>query len=169
MLFRSAVNHKSTVDNLYTQLENRTLDSDPYVEQIEHLRNTALEEITYDEINRLNRLLEHQEFLLKLLTNKDSFIRKRIVEQNLTYLNHRLSHYLEKLGLPHSVNFQSDLTVNINLMGQEFDFDNLSRGERNRLILGLSWSFRDVYESLNSPSNLIFIDEMVEARAKSTR
>lgn len=158
-----AVNHKSTVDNLYTQLENRTLDSDPYVEQIDHLKNTALEEITYDEINRLNRLLEHQEFLLKLLTNKDSFIRKRIVEQNLTYLNHRLGHYLEKLGLPHSVNFQSDLTVNINLMGQEFDFDNLSRGERNRLILGLSWSFRDVYESLNSPSNLIFIDEMVDS------
>lgn len=158
-----AVNHKSTVDNLYTQLETRTLDTDPYVEQIDHLKATALEEISYDEINRLNHLLEHQEFLLKLLTSKDSFIRRRIVEQNLAYLNHRLEHYLEKLGLPHTVNFQSDLTVNIGLMGQEFDFDNLSRGERNRLILGLSWSFRDVFESLNNPINLIFIDEMVDS------
>lgn len=158
-----AVNHKSTLDNLHTQLETRTLDSDPYVEQIEHLKSTALEEISYDEINRLTHLVEHQEFLLKLLTSKDSFIRRRIVEQNLAYLNHRLEHYLEKLGLPHSVQFRSDLSVDISLMGQEFDFDNLSRGERNRLILGLSWSFRDVYESLNSPCNLIFIDEMVDS------
>jgi energy-coupling factor transporter ATP-binding protein EcfA2 len=49
------------------------------------------------------------------------------------------------------------------MLGQEFDFDNLSRGERNRLILGLSWSFRDVFESLNFPCNLLFIDELVDS------
>ena len=158
-----AVNHKSTLETAQDQFERRVLDIDPYVEQIEHLKTTALEEINFDIINSLTKLQEHQEFLLKLLTSKDSFIRKRIIEQNLAYLNHRLAYYLEKLALPHEVKFRSDLEVDITQLGQEFDFDNLSRGERNRLILGLSWAFRDVYESLNRPINLLFIDEMIDS------
>lgn len=158
-----AVNHKSTLETMQDQFERRALELDPYVEQIEHLSTTALEEVNFDAINRYTKLNEHQEFLLKLLTAKDSFVRKRIIEQNLTYLNHRLAHYLEKLALPHTVKFRSDLEVDITQLGQEFDFDNLSRGERNRLILGLSWAFRDVYESLNRPLNLLFIDEMIDS------
>lgn len=158
-----AVNHKSTLETAQDQFERRALDLDPYVEQIEHLKTSALEEINFDTINKLTKLQEHQEFLLKLLTSKDSYIRKRIIEQNLAYLNHRLAYYLEKLALPHEVKFRSDLEVDIIQLGQEFDFDNLSRGERNRLILGLSWAFRDVYESLNKPINLLFIDEMIDS------
>jgi DNA repair exonuclease SbcCD ATPase subunit len=158
-----AVNHKSTLETAQDQYERRSLDLDPYVEQIDHLRTTALEEINFESINSLTKLNEHQEFLLKLLTSKDSFIRKRIIEQNLAYLNHRLAYYLERLALPHEVKFRSDLEVDITQLGQEFDFDNLSRGERNRLILGLSWAFRDVFESLNRPINLLFIDEMIDS------
>jgi DNA repair exonuclease SbcCD ATPase subunit len=106
---------------------------------------------------------EHQEFLLKLLTNKDSFIRKKIIDQNLAYLNNRLTYYLDKVGLPHTVVFQNDLTVEITQLGQDLDFDNLSRGERNRLILGLSWAFRDVWESLYQNINLLFIDELIDS------
>lgn len=158
-----AINHKTTLDNTYHQLETKLLEVDPYAEQIAHLKETALTELNWDRVNELTRLIEHQEFLLKLLTNKDSFIRRKIIEQNLSYLNHRLEYYLEKLALPHEVKFQSDLGVTITQLGQEFDFDNLSRGERNRLILGLSWSFRDVYESLNNPINVLFIDEMIDS------
>ena len=158
-----AVNHKSSLENLKSQLVQRDADTDPYQDQIETLRNKALAEVDWVPINTLNKKLEHQEFLYKLLTNKDSFVRRRIIEQNLSYLNHRLNHYLTLLQLPHEVNFQSDLTVGIKMLGQEFDFDNLSRGERNRLILGLSWSFRDVFESLNFPCNLLFIDELVDS------
>ena len=85
-----------------------------------------------------------------------------IIDQNLGYLNSRLSQYLERMGLPHSVTFMNDLTVEITELGRELDFDNLSRGERTRLILSLSWSFRDVWESLYQPINLLFIDELVD-------
>jgi DNA repair exonuclease SbcCD ATPase subunit len=101
--------------------------------------------------------------LYKLLTNKDSFIRKKIIEQNLAYLNNRLTNYLDKIGLPHSVVFQNDLTVLITQLGQDLDFDNLSRGERNRLILGMSFAFRDVWESLYQNINLMFIDELIDS------
>ena len=158
-----AAAHKNNLENIKKQLETKTQEEDPYQEQIEALKSTALAEVSWDEINRVSKLLEHQEFLLKLLTSKDSFVRKRIIEQNLAYLNHRLGYYLDKLQLPHQVSFRSDLEVDISQLGQSFDFDNLSRGERNRLILALSWSFRDVYESFTEPMNLMFIDELVDS------
>jgi DNA repair exonuclease SbcCD ATPase subunit len=123
----------------------------------------ALSEIDYTVMNELITLRDHQDFLLKLLTSKDSFVRKRIIDQNLSYLNTRLSGYLDTIGLPHTVVFQNDLSVNITELGRELDFDNLSRGERNRLILSLSWAFRDVWESLYQPINLMFIDEVVDS------
>jgi energy-coupling factor transporter ATP-binding protein EcfA2 len=158
-----AIKHQSNLENLKSTLVNKEGEADPYQEQIEALETTALAEISWENMNEYTKLQEHQEFLLKLLTNKDSFVRKRIIEQNLAYLNHRLGYYLDKLQLPHEVEFKSDLEVDITQLGQTFDFDNLSRGERNRLILALSWSFRDVYESFTEPMNLLFIDELVDS------
>jgi DNA repair exonuclease SbcCD ATPase subunit len=163
-----AINHKNTVANLKQQLESKTNDIDPYAEQIQEMETQAVEEINYDTINELANVREHQDFLLKLLTNKDSFIRKRIIDQNLSYLNSRLSQYLDRIGLPHTVKFQNDLTVSIEELGRELDFDNLSRGERNRLILSLSWAFRDVWESLYQPINLLFIDEVIDTGMDSS-
>jgi DNA repair exonuclease SbcCD ATPase subunit len=158
-----AIHHRSAVASLQTQLAGKVAETDPYDEQIDEMKTTALAEIDYTVMNELMRVKEHQEFLLKLLTNKDSFIRKRIIDQNLSYLNARLGYYLDKIGLPHSVKFLNDLSVEIQELGRELDFDNLSRGERNRLILSLSWAFRDVWESLYQPINLLFIDELVDS------
>ena len=158
-----AHNHRSTLSTLESQLQNKQDESDPYAEQIVEMEQTAVQEVNWDTINELTRLQNHQEFLLKLLTNKDSFIRKRIIDQNLAYLNTRLEQYLGAVGLPHTVIFQNDLSVEIQELGRDLDFDNLSRGERNRLILSLSWAFRDVWESLYQPINLLFIDELVDS------
>ena len=158
-----AYNHKTTLDTLSNQLESKLTETNTYIDQIESLKNEGLQEIKWNTINHLNELKEHQEFLLKLLTNKDSFIRKKIIDQNLAYLNTRLKYYLQKLGLPHYVKFLNDMTVEITEHGRDLDFDNLSRGERNRLILGLSFSFRDIFESMNTPINLMFIDELIDS------
>jgi DNA repair exonuclease SbcCD ATPase subunit len=156
------------VDNLIKQLETKAVEADPYSEQIVEMQTQGVEEVSFDVMNELNNLRDHQEFLLKLLTNKDSFIRKRIIDQNLSYLNARLGQYLDRIGLPHTVKFNNDLTVAITELGRDLDFDNLSRGERNRLILSLSWSFRDVWESLYQPINLLFIDELVDSGMDSS-
>ena len=158
-----ALQHKHNLETLKSQLEEKALEENPYVDQIDSLKNTGIQEISFDKMNELTYLQEHQEFLYKLLTSKDSFIRKKIIDQNIMYLNHRLAHYLDKLGLPHDVKFASDLGVEITEYGRDLDFDNLSRGERNRLILGLSWAFRDMYESLNRPMNLMCIDELIDS------
>jgi DNA repair exonuclease SbcCD ATPase subunit len=157
-----ALNHRNTVETLRKDLTTRSADVDPYEEQISDMQGQALQTVTYDALNELTRVQDHQDFLLKLLTSKDSFVRKKIIDQNLSYLNARLTHYLDRIGLPHTVKFQNDLTVSIEELGRELDFDNLSRGERNRLILSMSWAFRDVWESLYSPINLLFIDELID-------
>jgi DNA repair exonuclease SbcCD ATPase subunit len=158
-----ALGHKNNLDGLEKSLTAKIDEQNPYEEQIEELNNTAIQEINWEEVNTLTKLKDHQEFLHKLLTNKDSFIRKKIIDQNLSYLNKRLSYYIDKLGLPHRVVFQNDLSVEITQLGQDLDFDNLSRGERNRLILSMSFAFRDVWEGLYQSINLLFIDELVDA------
>ena len=158
-----AYEHKQNLENLQRDLEAEHNAENPHIEQIETLKDKNIEEIEYSYMNSLTKLKEHQEFLYRLLTSKDSFIRKKIIDQNLMYLNQRLNHYLELLSLPHEVIFQSDLSVSITELGRELDFDNLSRGERNRLILGLSWAFRDIFESTSTPINLLFIDELIDS------
>jgi len=158
-----AYNHKGSLKDLKRQLEQTEKKEDVYAEQIEEMQSKAIQKIDYEKANELEDLHRHQEFLYKLLTAKDSFIRTRIIEQNLTYLNQRLAYFLGKVKLPHTVTFQSDLSVRIEELGRELDFDNLSRGERNRLILSLSWAFRDVWESLYQQINLLFIDELIDA------
>ena len=160
---REAYDHRNNLESLRTNLNNKEQENDPYQSQIDELATTAMQEIDWTPVNDLTNYKDHQEFLLKLLTNKDSFIRKKIIDQNLTYLNNRLTYYLDKLGLPHQVIFQNDLNVEITQLGQDLDFDNLSRGERNRLILGMSFAFRDVWESLYQNVNLLFIDELIDS------
>jgi len=157
-----AVKHSSQIANTLVSIENKAAEVDPYDEQISEMESQALQEIDFDNINRLTKTLEHQKFLLDLLSSKDSFVRKKIIDQNLSYLNSRLTHYLDKIGLPHQVVFQNDLQVEITELGREMDFYNLSRGEMNRVILALSWAFRDVWESLYSPINVLFIDELLD-------
>jgi len=158
-----ALEHRSIVDQLANTLEQKHNESDPYVDQINDMETNAVMEITWDSINRLTQMQEHQEFLLKMLVSKDSFVRKKIIDQNLAYLNSRLGAYLSAIGLPHEVKFINDLSVEITELGRDLDFDNLSRGERNRLILSLSWAFRDVWENLYQHINLLFIDELIDS------
>ena len=158
-----AIEHRSTVANLLKQIENKVAEVDPYNEQVVEMESKALQDIDFNKINELSKYGDHLKFLLDLLTSKDSFVRKKIIDQNLSYLNSRLTHYLDKMGLPHTVVFKNDLSVEITELGRELDFDNLSRGERNRLILGLSFAFRDVWENLYYPINTLFIDELIDS------
>jgi DNA repair exonuclease SbcCD ATPase subunit len=157
-----AYNHRIILQKLKESMKEKMNQKNPYEEQIKSLEETGIQEIDFTTLNNLTYRKNHQELLLKLLMNKDSFIRKKIMDQSLNYLNSRLKYYTESLQLPHQVKFLNDLSVEINELGVDFDFDNLSRGEKTRLILALSWAFRDVYESMNDNINIMFIDELID-------
>ena len=95
--------------------------------------------------------------------NKDSFIRRKIIEQNLNYLNARLKQYLKDINILHTITFNSDMSIDISKQGENFDFANLSQGEKTAVVLALDFSFRDLYELINSPTNLLMIDELIDS------
>ena len=141
------------------KLKNNT--TDPYINQIESLKS-SIYEISYTELDRLKKLIEHQEFLVKVLTDKNSFVRKKLIEQNTAYLNTQLKKYLDASGSQFNVQFNPDLSVSIESFGIEYDFEQLSRGEKNRVMVPLNLAFRDVYESLYGNINLLIVDELLD-------
>lgn len=153
---------KQTTEALATELERLKGEVNPHTDQIATLEAT-LEEVDHKPLEEARNLLKHQDFLIKLLMNKDSFVRKKIIDQNLANLNSRLVHYCSLLARDMSVRFTNDLSIEITRSGKDYDFDQLSRGESNRLIMALSWAFRDVWENLNFSMNVMFVDELLDS------
>jgi len=134
----------------------------PYLAPLNELLDIKLEPIDMDAINKLTNLITHQNYLVKLLTKKDSFIRKTLLTKNLVFLNQRLKEYLLALGLPHKVEFTHEMTANISQFGRELDFGNLSSGQKARVNLALSFSFRDVLQKSHDSINVCMLDEVLD-------
>ena len=149
-------------NSLVSSLEREQSSQNPFFEQIETLKTNSIQHVDYDEYNKLVKLADHQDYLTKLLMNKDSFVRRRIIEQNISFLNSRLQYWIEKSGSQHTVEFLNDLSVDIELNGQSYDFKQLSRGERTRVIIALNLAFRDTYESLYQSINVLLVDELLD-------
>lgn len=141
------------------ELEN---GENPFVEPLQELEAIELEPIDYTEVNRLTQLLEHQKFLMKLLTKRDSFVRKALLNKNLPYLNGKLQENLLALGLSHKVEFTHELTAKITQFGRELDFGNLSNGQQARVNIALSFAFRDVLQAMHTPINICLLDEVLD-------
>jgi len=147
------------IENKITELESA---ENPHQSAWAELATIEIEAINMDNINRLDKLLTHQNYLQKLLTKKDSFIRKNLLSKNLIFLNQRLKGYLTDLGLPHRVEFTQEMTAKISQFGRELDFGNLSSGQKARVNLALSFSFRDVLQRSLDSVNVCMLDEVLD-------
>lgn len=74
----------------------------------------------------------------------------------------QLQHYLDELGLPHTVQFTHELAAKISRFGQELDFGNLSAGQRARVNFALSLAFKDVLQRLHTKINVCMLDEVLD-------
>lgn len=132
----------------------------PHYEAHEQLQTEAHCQVDTEKVDALRKRLEHQQFLLKLLTNKDSFLRRRIINKTIPFLNGRINEYTVKLGLPHIVKFDADMSCTVSEFGRELDFGNLSAGEKKRVNAALALAFRDVLHHLHAKTNILLIDEL---------
>jgi ABC-type branched-subunit amino acid transport system ATPase component len=155
-----AIQAQATASSAQQKIDDLLSASNPHIEALESLKRNAVDEINYDMINALKKELDHQQFLLKLLTDKNSFIRRRIINQTIPFLNGRLNTYTKELGLQHIVKFDDDMSCTVSEYGRELDFGNLSSGEKKRVNLSLSLAFRDVLHHLHAKVNCLFIDEI---------
>ncbi len=158
-----AYQHREKINALQTKIEELSKSVNPFAAAIseaeKHLTETV---VSYDKLKELERLLEHQLFLQKILTGRDSFVRKRIIDISIPLLNERIAHYVSKTDITHVMKFESDLTLEITNAGEDYDFDNLSRGEQNWAIISLNLAMRDLYEQIHGSINILFVDELID-------
>jgi DNA repair exonuclease SbcCD ATPase subunit len=134
----------------------------PFLEPLKELEGIELEPVNTKELDGISNTIEHQKFLLKLLTKKDSFVRKTLLHKHLPYLNARLKMYINELGLSYSAEFTNELTVKILRFGRPLEFGNLSNGQHTRINLALSLAFRDVLQQIHARINVCMLDEVLD-------
>lgn len=149
-------------------LKKLEVAENPYTSMVALIRSQHLEEVDTTALNSLAEEIEHQKFLLKLLTKNDSLIRKAMLNKNLPFLNSRLNYYLRRMELPHIVEFTHELTPSISRFGSSMEFNNLSTGQKARVNLALSLAFRDVLQNLHRRINLFCVDEVLDVGLDST-
>lgn len=142
------------------KIEELKVAENPHVEVRDSLEGAGSVEVDYKVADTLRKRLDHQQFLLKLLTDKNSFLRQRIINKSIPFLNSRLNHHTSDLGLPHVVKFDADMSCTVAEFGRELDFGNLSAGEKKRVNTAMAFAFRDVLHHLHARTNLLLIDEL---------
>lgn len=145
---------------LEEKLNNKLEAVNPHISALEALSTSSIASIDVKPLDELKTLASHQAILLKLLTDKNSYIRKGLISKTLPFLNKRIAFYTVKLGLPHVVLFQPDMSCEITQYGRELDHGNLSNGEKKRLNLSLCLAFRDALSFLHCKVNLLLTDEL---------
>ena len=153
---------KYTLETLSTDLKKVEDETNPHIDNLEQLESIVLQDRKTEAIQSIHDLLEHEEFLLKLLTKKDSFVRKALLNKYLPFLNTRIKYYLDKIGLPQRVEFLEDMTVKISSFKTEIPFSTFSSGQKARVNIALGFAFRELLVSRHGNIPLIIVDELID-------
>lgn len=153
---------RGRVEAIRKEIDRLENESNPMSSTVAELKAIQLEETKDDEIEKLETLIEHQQFLVKLLTKKDSFVRKLLLQKSLPFLNARLRYYLDRIGFLHKVVFQEDLSVKISRLGNSIGFGMISTGQKARINLALSFSFRDMLQARHGKLKFCILDECLD-------
>lgn len=162
------IKHESEIEHINSRLEEIKNETNPYDEPILEMIEKDVPETRDKQINELQKLIKHQDFLIKLLTKKDSFVRKYLLQKNLPLLNNRLKLYLNKMGLPHKVTFLENMSAEIKQFDTVLDFNQLSSGQKARINLALSFAFRDVLQYRHGFVNFCMLDECLDVGLSNT-
>lgn len=165
LAFKSIDDAKAANTNL-EQMKQKMIDledaENPHSDTINDMKVNALEDIDDSEVKELSKTIDHFNYLIDLLQNKDSFLRKAVIDRWLPKLNNRIAHYLSILELQFQVRIENDLTMGITDFGEDFDWGNLSKGQRQRVTIALNLSFQDLFEATNHPLSLLCVDELLD-------
>lgn len=151
---------RDNAQELRVKLKDLKNSVNPHIEALEKLSEEVCATVDYLKVDELRKRLDHQQFLLKLLTDKNSFLRRRIINKSIPFLNDRLNHFTNALGLPHVVKFDADMSCTVAEFGRELDFGNLSAGEKKRVNTAMALAFRDVMSHFHARANLMIVDEL---------
>tara|TARA_B100000700_G_scaffold330083_1_gene454591 strand:+ start:1714 stop:3978 length:2265 start_codon:yes stop_codon:yes gene_type:complete len=160
-----ATEAKYEVENAKVALQkHRASNKNPHDDELTTMKNMFQDlDTLMDDLDELHKRAKHCDYLIKLLTDPKSYVRKNIIDQYVPFLNKKLNEYSVAIGLPHVSRINSDLTVDITHMGRKTKFWNLSQGERLRINIATSLAFRDLMISLGKNCNILFFDELIDS------
>ena len=155
---------KREINDLETDIQKEREKVNPFVDELEHAKGLFVDVQEIESmISELRKKVEHCGYLVRMLTDNKSFIRKKIVDQYIPFVNKKVMEYGQKLGLLHVASINSDLTTEVEYMQKPCSYFNLSQGERLRLNLSVNLAFRDLITMLGKNSNILMIDEFFDS------
>ncbi|MBT8449856.1 MAG: hypothetical protein KJO69_09210, partial [Gammaproteobacteria bacterium] len=145
------------------QLASEEEKTNPYTDEYKTTKE-EFDGLVVDEkpLYALKEKSEHYKILIKMLTDNKSFVRRRLLDQYVPYLNQKIDSYCVRLGLPHKIEISNDLSVNIEYMQRGMSYGLLSKGERGRLNFSTSMAFRDLLSMSGFQYNILCIDELLD-------
>lgn len=171
LLDEYGIEHISQIDGLIKEKENIEKEIEtiqkkvsPYKDEIKETKKNLIDLNSLEEsLYKIESDIKHIGYLIKLLTDNKSFIRKNIVDSYIPFVNKKIIEYTDRLGLIHICSINNDLSTDIEYMGKNVSYFNLSQGERLRLNLSVNLAFRDLITMLGKGSNLLMIDEYMDS------
>lgn len=165
---REAVNAENDYDYAIRELKSVREAVNPYAQILEVREQTIAEtEASLSEakakVDEIKHLEEHYGFLVKLLTDSKSFVRRRILDNYVPYINKRIVEYSTQMGLTHVCELKSDLSMEILYMNRPVSFSLMSRGEKLRLNIATTMAFRDAISLLGKGCNIALVDEFLDS------
>lgn len=136
----------------------------PYLDQIESLLESCPDIEPFEAaLDEANKYLTHLNYVVKLLTDSKSFVRKNIIDRYIPFFNSRILQYCQELDFPHIVKINSDLTTEMTSRGKDRSPKLLSGGEKNRLNAATTAAFMDLLGTMGFKSNLLLVDELFDS------
>lgn len=121
-----------------------------------------------DDLAAVENELTHVNYLIKLLTDPKSFVRKNIVDTCIPYINQKMVQRTQELGLSHVCTINSDMSVDVDYMGHSVSYFTMSQGERLRLNVAAALAFRDMLKTLGKVVNILLVDELLDGSADTS-
>ncbi len=101
--------------------------------------------------------------ILKFMTS-DDIIHKFVISQFARDINCYMSQYLNIMGVGYSIVFNNDLSYTFMTPAGEVSYDTFSSGEKMRLNIAISFTFRKLlFKYLNIDVNVLILDEYVDS------
>lgn len=155
---------KKIHEMLLADIEKEKGNKNPYLEEMQRMAGMYVDTVELDEkFDSLSKDLEHVGYLIKLLTDPKSFIRKSILDLYVPFLNKKINQNLEDIGLSHVVEINPEMTVNITYMNKDVSYFSMSQGERLRLNVATTLAFIDLLSLLGKNCNLLMVDEYMDS------
>tara|TARA_Y100000593_G_scaffold93898_1_gene190483 strand:+ start:5472 stop:7688 length:2217 start_codon:yes stop_codon:yes gene_type:complete len=162
------VSDKMRLDFQRDNIKKIESEENPHIEVMKSDESASAEvendlRVKQEELVECETIDTHLGYLVKMLTDSKSFVRRRILDNYVPYINKQINSYTQSLGLPHVCELNSDLSVSIMYMNRDVSYHLMSRGERLRLNIAVTMAFRDTISLLGKGCNIALVDEFLDS------